>query len=71
MTIEEAKQALEQLKAEGNSEEDILKVLYLMYHDDKIELNDLRIFTELLGWEFTEDFEAMSEEDKKNKGLTY
>lgn len=71
MTIEEAKRALEQLKAEGNSEEDILKVLYLMYQDGKIELGDLRIFTELLGWEFTEEFEEMSEEDKKNKGLTY
>lgn len=69
MTIEEAKEALEELKKEGNSEEDILKILYVMYQDDAITLSDLRSFTELLGYEFTEEFEAMSDEDKKTKGF--
>lgn len=70
MTIEEAKHALEELKRQGNDEETILKVLYLMYADGKMDLNDLRILTGLLGYEFTDEFEAMSEEDKKTKGLT-
>ncbi len=70
MTIEEAKHALEELKRQGDDEETILKVLYLMYADGKMDLNDLRILTGLLGYEFTDEFEAMSEEDKKTKGLT-
>ena len=45
MTIDDAKQALEQLKNAGESEEDILKVLYLMYVDGKMDLSDLRTFT--------------------------
>lgn len=69
MTIEEAKEALEELKRSGESDEDILKVLYLMYVDGKMDLSDLRGFTELLGYEFTDEFEAMSDEDKKTKGL--
>ena len=40
MTIEEAKKALEQLKNNGYSEEDIVKTLYLMYADGKMSLSD-------------------------------
>lgn len=69
MTIEEAKKALEQLKSEGYSEEDIMKTLYLMYANDKMDLDDLRALTELMGYEFTDEFMAMSDEDKKTKGL--
>ena len=69
MTIEEAKKALEQLKSEGYSDEDIVKTLYLMYANDKMDLDDLRALTELMGYEFTEEFEAMSDEDKKKNGL--
>lgn len=69
MTIDEAKHALEELKEQGNDEETILKVLYLMYADGKMDLDDLRTLTGLLGYEFTDEFEAMSDEDKKTKGL--
>lgn len=69
MTIEEAKKALEQLKSEGYSEEDIMKTIYLMYANDKMDLDDLRALTELMGYEFTDEFMAMSDEDKKTKGL--
>lgn len=70
MTLEEAKHALDELKAQGETDESILKTLYLMYTHDKMTLDDLRIFTELLGYKFTDEFEAMSDEDKKTKGLT-
>lgn len=69
MTIEELKEAFESLKKEGYTEEEILKIVYVMYADGKMPLEDLRTMTEALGWEFTEEFEAMSEEDKKTKGL--
>lgn len=71
MTWEELKKIFEDFKSEGYEEEEILEILYLMYADGKIPLEDLRIMTEVLGYEFTEEFEAMSEEDKKKKGLEY
>lgn len=66
MTIEEAKKALQQLKDEGESEEEILGGMYLMYQHDELTLDDLRTMTGLLGYEFTDEFEALSEEEKKN-----
>lgn len=69
MTLEEAKSALEELKQDGNSEEDILKILYLMYVDGELELSDFRTFNELMGYKLTDEFEAMSEEEKKTAGL--
>lgn len=68
MTYEEAKEAIEDLKAQCESEDDILKVLYGMYTDDKLSFSDLRTFIGIMGYEFTDEFEAMSEEDKKTKG---
>lgn len=71
MTLEELKKVFDDLKGEGYEEKDILGILYLMYADGKMPLEDLRIMTETLGYEFTEEFEAMSEEDKKKKGLVH
>ena len=68
MTLEEAKAAIEDLKAQGETDDDILKVLYGMFTEDKLSLSDLRTFIGILGYEFTEEFEAMSDEDKKTKG---
>ena len=69
MTLEELKKVFDDLKGEGYEEKDILGILYLMYADGKMPLEDLRTMTETLGYEFTEEFEAMSEEDKKKNGL--
>lgn len=69
MTLEELKEVFDGLKDEGYEEKDILGILYLMYADGKMPLEDLRTMTETLGYEFTEEFEAMSEEDKKKNGL--
>ena len=68
MTVEEMKKFLEEKKSEGYSEEELLKIFYAMYVKDDIELSDLRTLTEMLGWKLTEEFENMSEEDKKTKG---
>ena len=68
MTLEEAKAAIEDLKAQGETDDDILKVLYGMFTEDKLSLSDLRTFIGILGYEFTEEFEAMSDDDKKTKG---
>ena len=71
MTLEEVKEFLEERKAEGESEEDILKVFYAMYVKGAIELSDLRTFTEALGWKFTDEFEALPEEEKKKRGVVH
>ena len=71
MTLEELKKVFDDFKGEGYEEEEILEILYLMYADGKMPLEDLRTMTETLGYEFTEEFEAMSEEDKKKKGLKH
>ena len=71
MTLEELKKVFDDFKGEGYEEEEILEILYLMYADGKMPLEDLRTMTETLGYEFTDEFEAMSEEDKKKKGLEY
>lgn len=68
MTYEEAKAAIEDLKAQGETEDDILKVLYLMFTKGEFDVETLRALIGTMGYEFTEEFEAMSEEDKKTKG---
>jgi hypothetical protein len=66
MTIEDVNKAYDELRAQGSSEEDILGALYLMYKDDKITEDQLGEFIGILGYEFSEEFKAMSEEDKKS-----
>lgn len=66
MTIKEAKKVLQQLKEQGETDDQILGGMYLMYQHDELSLDDLRVMTGLLGYEFTDEFEAMAEKDKKN-----
>lgn len=68
MTYEEAKAAIEDLKAQGETEDDILKVLYLMFTKGEFDVETLKALIGTMGYEFTDEFEAMSEEDKKTKG---
>lgn len=68
MTLEEAKAAIEDLKAQGETEDDILKVLYLMFTKGEFDAETLRALVGTMGYEFTEEFEAMSDDDKKTKG---
>lgn len=68
MTYEEAKAAIEDLKSQGETEDDILKVLYLMFTKGEFDVETLRALIGTMGYEFTDEFEAMSEEDKKTKG---
>ena len=68
MTYEEAKAAIEDLKTQGETEDDILKVLYLMFTKGEFDVETLRALIGTMGYEFTDEFEAMSEEDKKTKG---
>ena len=69
MTVEEMKKFLEEKKSEGYSEEELLKIFYAMYVKGDLELSDLRTLTEMLGWKFTDEFEALPEDEKKKRGV--
>lgn len=66
MTLEEAKQAFEELKAQGETDDTILVVLYEMYKEDMIGLDELESLIGVLGYEFSEEFKKMSAKDKKH-----
>lgn len=69
MTKDEALKFFDEVKAQGSSDKDILGILYLMFQNDEIDIKQLEEFTNLLGYEFTDEFANMSPEDQKTKGL--
>ena len=69
MTVKELEASYDELRAQGATDDDILGVLYLMYQQEQINTDQLREMIDVLGYEFTEEFEAMSEEDKHVKGF--
>lgn len=68
MTLEEAKEAIEDLRAKGETDEDMRKVFYAMFLDNKLSTHDLRILVGLVGYELTEEFDFLSDEDKHKRG---
>ena len=68
MTIDEAKKAFDEMRAQGADDNAILGTLYSMFQDDKIDVNQLGALVNVLGYELTEDFKKMSPEDQKTKG---
>ena len=65
MTKNEATQFFDGLKRQGYTEDEILAILYRLYQDDKISLDQLEALCAVLGYEFTDEFKNMSTEDKK------
>lgn len=76
MTPEELKQVYDNLKQEGKSDEDIVAGLGKLYEDGEIEKDELKAFIEPLGYEFTPEFDAMSDDEaptdpkKAKEGVT-
>lgn len=68
MTLDEGKKAIEQLKAQGYSEEDILGSFYKMFQNDELTFDELDGMVNLVGYHLTDEFKAMSPEDQKTKG---
>lgn len=68
MTSEEALKVFDELKSQGYSEEDIVGTCYLMFQNDKLDLEELQNLIGLLGYELSPEFLAMSPEDQKTKG---
>lgn len=68
MTVDEAKEVIEQLEAQGNSKEEIAGMFYLLFSEGKIKLEELENMINLLGFHLTEEFKAMSPEEQKTEG---
>lgn len=68
MTVEEAKKMIEELKAQGETEEDIVAGFYAMFCEGDIDVNELGDLVQLVGYELTDEFKNLSDEDKKTKG---
>lgn len=68
MTIDEARKAIDEMKAQGQSEEEIAGAFYLMFRDDKINVEQLEALVNLLGFELDEEFKMMDTEQQKQNG---
>lgn len=68
MTIDEAKKAFDEMKAQGADDNAILGTLYRMFQDDKIDVEQLGALVNVLGYELTDEFKKMTPEDQKTKG---
>ncbi len=68
MTIDEAKKAFDEMRAQGADDNAILGTLYRMFQDDKIDVEQLGALVNVLGYELTDEFKQMTPEDQKTKG---
>ena len=68
MSIEELKKAIEEMKAQGQSEEEIAGAFYLLFRDGKINLEQLEALVNVLGFELSEEFKTMDPEMQKDGG---
>lgn len=66
MTGKEMKQVVDELKAEGNSNEEILGACYDLYKDGQFNEQDLNVVASFLGYELKPEFFQMSEEERKS-----
>lgn len=68
MTRDEAIEAIETLKEQGETDQDIMSTFYRMFADDKLTLKEFSNLLNLLGYELSEEFLSMSPEEQKTSG---
>lgn len=69
MTVDEAKNAIQELKSQGLTDEGIAASLYQMFKEDKIDLDQFGALVKLVGYDLSEEFMAMSDDEKKNQDV--
>lgn len=65
MKIEEAKMAINSLKKEGFSDDQIIQSFAMMFINDKININILEVLMNVLGYELDKEFLSLSTEQQK------
>lgn len=68
MTVEEGKKMIEELKAQGATEEEIIAGFYQLFTEDEINVDELGDLVQLVGYELSDEFKSWSPEDQKTKG---
>lgn len=69
MTREDLLSAIEELKQGGQSEDDIVASIYLMFSEGKITLEQFKAIISLMDYELNEEFLKMSLEEQKTCAL--
>ncbi len=57
------------LKKQGYKDEELLGSFFLMFVDNKINVKELEVLSNAIGYRLTEDFKKMSTYDQKTKGF--
>ena len=65
ITLDDATKAIEEMKAQGASENDLLGAIYYMFQKGDIDLEEYKVFADALGYELSEQFLGLSEEEQK------
>ncbi len=69
LTYKDVEEVITEFKEEGHSDEEIVVILYSMYQDDLFGEEELENILKIIGYELTEEFKKLSEDEKKTKGL--
>lgn len=65
MTIKDIEEVIETLRKQGNSDEDIAASFYMMFADKKLDINQFRALLAVLGYELSDEFLNLSEEEQR------
>lgn len=65
MDKEKALNVVESLRKEGMTDEQLATAFFIMYHEDEITLEDLKMLYDIIDYELDEEFLALSEEERK------
>lgn len=66
---DQAQEAFDQMKKEGKTDDDILAALYIMFAKGDIKEEDLKALIGTLGYDFSDKFNALTDEQKKTEGI--
>ena len=65
MTLEEAKKAVAEIRSQGTDDEMALATFFTMFKDGKLDYEQFEMFAALVGYELTDEFKNMSDEERK------
>jgi hypothetical protein len=66
MTLEEAKKSVAELRSQGADDEMALATFFTMFKDGKIDYEQFEIFAALVGYELTDEFKNLSDDERKS-----
>lgn len=69
MTLDELNEAIDELRAQGESDEDIAAGFYLMFSEGKIDFPQFEALLEAIDYEVDEEFRNMDEHTQRTFAL--